>query len=137
MKSRSDRLTSFARAIRAPRECQFLGWNAVSAIGGRVGMALAGCGAQITAAPSLLDDPRAWEARLQLRPMISPSSNPVVDFFLRQYPSWSPRERDQQTLSFRRKVDLFQLDPVARSIYGAPPDRGLPGRRSSTSVCVS
>jgi hypothetical protein len=96
-----------------------LGWNAVAAIGSRVGMALAACGCQITEAPDLLADPKRWTDRLHAAAQNYPELDPVVDFFLRRYPELSAREREQQTLSFLRKIDLFQLDPVARAQYGA------------------
>jgi hypothetical protein len=96
-----------------------LGWNAVAAIGTRVGMALAAMELQLTEAPALLDNPRGFEARLLATLPDHPDLAPVVDYFLRIYPALSAREREQQTLSFRRKIDLFQLDPTARAQYGA------------------
>jgi len=44
---------------------------------------------------------------------------PAADYFLREYPSLQPREREQQTMSFRRKVAMYRLDPILRAQYGA------------------
>lgn len=96
-----------------------LGWNAVAAIGSRAGMALAALGLQLTEATALLDDPRGFEGRLLAALADYPELAPVTDYFLRIYPALSVREREQQTLSFKRKLDLFGLDPAARAQYGS------------------
>ncbi len=112
-------LDVFRKSDPALTGASVLGWNAVAAIGSRAGMALAAMGLQLTEAPALLDNPRVFEDRLQDALVDFPDLALVVDYFLRSYPALSAREREQQTLSYKRKLDLFQLDPAARAQYGA------------------
>lgn len=114
-------LEAFRRLDPNLKSASVQGWNAMKTIGSHTGMVLAALGYQITEAGSLLSEPERWRARLEeaLRQYPHELRDPYR-FFTVEYPQWSRDRRDQQTASFRSKIDDLVLDPASRAMVGAP-----------------
>lgn len=97
------------------------GWNAVSRLGTNAGMILAALGLQITEAEDLIRNPAQWRPRFDQALTAFPEVRPAVDFFL----EWGndrktkPDYRLRRSESFLSKIQLFQLDPTMRAMFGA------------------
>lgn len=121
--------TLFARAQRflevirrsdpALQGASILGFNALAHIGSFVGMVLAATQMQISEAEDLLANPLAWEGRIHAAGQRHADLAPAASYLLREYPALSEREREQQTMTFRRKAAMFRLDPTLASQYAA------------------
>src|SRR3712207_4733369 len=44
---------------------------------------------------------------------------PAAQFFLTEYPTWKPADKDLRTNAFRAKLSDFLLDPRMKAIFGA------------------
>lgn len=120
----------------ALQSASILGWNALAHIGERVLMALAAMGCQITEADHLLTNPQAWEPKLREAERRVPEVAPVVAYLLGEYATLPPREKLNLTSAFKRKLSVFDLDPVIRAQYGASLPAIDPQRVIDERLCV-
>lgn len=95
-----------------------LGLNALNLISTRAGIVLSGLGLQITEAADLLARPERWEARLADLADAAPECRSAVRFFLEEYAELGPGARNNVTSAFRTKLDMFELDPRTRAMFG-------------------
>jgi hypothetical protein len=98
-----------------------LGFNAFASVATKVGMVLLAVGEQLPAAFPLLDHPEALRPRLERLARDEPEVAEACRWLLTAYQELPPREKHQQTMTFRRKAEPFVLDPVLAAQFCRAP----------------
>lgn len=96
-----------------------LGLNALTFIAVRAGMVLSNLWLQITETSALLANPESWARRLREAAAIDPDVRGAAEFFLTEYADWSHEQRALETKALTAKIDMFDLDPATRAMFGA------------------
>lgn len=103
------------------RQAPIMGANQFKAIGLPLHQILAASGWQITEARLLLDQPKLFKNHLQA---LKAATEDLVlraacDWFLSNYMGWDSKKRSQDTMSYRRKLDLLLRDNATIAMFGA------------------
>lgn len=99
------------------------GWNALATCGGHVGVILAGLGAQVTEAESLIMNTKKWQNALNAFVQRVPDAIPSVNWLLREAPNKNAATQSRRLTSFLQKIAFFNREPAMRAMFGA----GEPG----------
>lgn len=97
------------------------GYNALRRVGHSVGIVLSALGLQLDSALPLLDQPDAWQRRLQDAAADDPSVRHAVAFILGPYAALSPSGRLELSAMYRSKVEPLVLDPRLHAMFCVGP----------------